>query len=200
MAIPDPIVLLAFPRTGSSMIAGIFAAHGVFTGQTTPATSWAPSGTFGNYRIKKVLKTGHPAGLQDLAKPVPNFQSRLDAAIIADGYRKGPWLIKCAAIYWPLFDDMDPDFVLIRRKPDAVVKSNEATMITGLSGDEFEKARQLYEEQIDLLEMDGYPVVDSEDVVDGDFRALADAFDSCGLEFKPEIARDVIMTDQWHYR
>ena len=52
----EPIVILTSGRSGSSMIAGIFAAHGVWKGETFGGDHINPKGTFENIALKQLIK------------------------------------------------------------------------------------------------------------------------------------------------
>ena len=196
----EPIVILAFPRTGSSMVAGIFKNHGVFTGHCYGPSPRIPTGSIEAIGLKRILKADYPQTIDELKEFKEGFREKIESVMKADGYKEGPWLAKHAAIYWPIWDEFCPKFVCVRRNFDAVIRSNVASNMAGMQGKRLEKAWELnlYEMQKLHDRLDA-PWIDSDKVVRGNYSSLQDAFDYCGIEFNRKMANDFINPRHWHY-
>ena len=51
-----PILILSPGRSGSSLVAGIFAKHGVWTGNCHPGNKYNPEGYFENIAIQRAMQ------------------------------------------------------------------------------------------------------------------------------------------------
>jgi hypothetical protein len=196
----EPIVILAFPRTGSSMVAGVFKRHGVFSGRCPEPSIKIPTGSVESIGLKRILKADYPQTIDELKEFVHGFKEKITKVMKTDGYKEGPWLAKHAAIYWPIWEEFTPKFVLVRRNFEAVIKSNKQSNMAGMQGQRLERAWELnlYEMQ-KLHDRLHAPWVDSDKVVRGNYSSLEDAFEYCGLELDKKIANDFINPRHWHY-
>ena len=138
LTIPAPILITGFPRSGTSLVAGMFAACGAWTGECVPGGADNPRGFFENIRLrenitKKILGDllkCDPLGIRSLpeldtvrkvfsAEPggggaVQNyaFKAFVEKELAADGYDgTSPWLYKdCkTSLLWPLWHAAWPD-------------------------------------------------------------------------------------------
>lgn len=192
----DPIVILAFPRTGSSMIAGIFKAHGVFTGKCLGITPKIPTGAVENIGMKDILKADYPSGIHTVKDFKPGFRGKIESLMKKEGYESGQWMAKHAAVYWKVWQEFSPKYICVKRDFDSVITSNTMSGMAGMYGDELEEVYNLNMKQMDLS---GGPVVYSDEVVKGDFSSLENAFEYCGIAFDKDKAKSVIKPEHWHY-
>ncbi len=63
-----------------------------------------------------------------------------------------------------------------------------------------EEIGRLIKWQIDQMEKMDCPQVDMDQVLSGNFKTLAQAIESVGLDFNPSIANQMIDQDKWHHR
>ena len=201
-----PILILAMPRSGSSMTAGIFAKHGVWCGGCTAPNEFNAKGYFENKRLKRELIIRY--GKLTAAGPVTDFEERPEVVpqdgfaqsvreiIRAEGYRQGPWLFKFSALYWRAFDDFDPLYVGVRRAGVADANLGRVRMFGTPDRGRVERMVRLH---YDAIEASGAPVVDTDAVVRGDYGTLQSAFDHCGLPFEPEVADHFVDPALWHH-
>lgn len=207
MNIERPILILAMPRSGSSMTAGIFAQHGVWTGRCRgPDPKINAKGFFENSAIKHALIRRY--GKLTLARREtaferepdvdldPHFRNDVESILLAEGYAGGPWLFKFSALYWPAFAAFDPIYVGVRR--EGVVEANltRQEMFGTPDRERVERMVALHDAAIDET---GCPVVMTDDVVAGDFSSLERAFAHCEIDFDPSIALDFVDPDLWHH-
>jgi len=197
----EPIVILAFPRTGSSMVAGVFREHGIFTGKCLGITPKIPTGAVENMGMKQILKSDYPLGIETIKDFKPGFRDKITSLMKAEGYIDGPWMAKHAAAYWKVWGEFSPKYVTVERDFESVMSSNTISGMSGKFGDELEDAYKVNLEAMkEVREKFGAPLVKSDDVVSGDLSSLEVAFDYCGLDFDPDKARAVIKPEHWHYK
>lgn len=191
-------MILTAPRSGSSIVAGLFALHGVWVGNTAPVDESNPKGNFEGTAVGGVLDDLYGPLATRGKEAVANRAAALSIAeaIRTDGYRSGPWLWKGSAMYWRAFVDLDPYWITVRRPRAAVLKSNEAVARLGHSpfSPLLEHIRVL-----DYLETVGATRIDSVKLIAHDFRQIRHAFEVCGLVFDETIARQWIDPELWHY-
>lgn len=193
----EPIVIIGLPRSGTSMVAGLFAEHGVFVGNCKPADERNPKGFFehigftqlvikhyGNARVSK----GIPVN------PMVGFRDAIIKSIEEDGYSDGPWLIKHATVWHRLWEEFHPKFVLVRRPSEDILSSiknvgwKPRTEIIDMG-------------QTILNELAKLPhaiQVESNSIVDGDFTMLKRAFEHCGLELNEVLVKGFVDSALWN--
>lgn len=182
------ISLLHTGRCGSSMIAGIFAAHGVFTGKCRPGNELNQKGFFENIKVKKELKQRFGF---DLLGPIPEKQSgwmdRVYEIFKEDGYTDGPCLVKIGAFYANVWD---AKHIKVRRNLDSILKSYKRSGFLGKYSDA--EVLSIVERQIEIMDKIDCPEVWTEDVVHGDYSGLEAAFEYVGVPFNPLLADEFV--------
>jgi len=191
-----PILLTMVGRSGSSMIAGIFAVHKVWTGRSKPANSNNAKGYFENIDIKRELQSdgkyfNHCKEYDD------EFAHKIRRIIHDQGYKEGPWMMKFGASYHKMWQDFDPFWIKIKRNPEAIHESfRRANMLSAYSDDDLMEIIKFHH-----TTMDSIPGVEiwSDDVVNGNYGNLRTAFERCDLEFDSEIADEFVDGSLWHH-
>jgi hypothetical protein len=205
IAVDEPILILALPRSGSSMTAGIFAQHGVWTGRCRPGAHRNPKGFFEGLAIKKALMKMQRSIVHDgvLAQQKPGFRELVHGLILEDGYSGGPWLWKGSALYWPAWFEFTPKIVVCRRDPEATFRScRAAPKVFGstLTDKRLREVIAIHHGIIDELIADhGAFEVHTEAVAHGDFSSIAAAVVGCGLEFDAHVTDEFVDESLWHY-
>lgn len=199
----DPILIMATPRSGSSMTAGIFAEHGVWTGDC-PARHQPrnPRGTFENIAIRDIIRehNGKLVKSGEVSDRIPGFREKVEKAMLAQGYKGGPWLWKGSCIYWPAWYEWDAcKFVVVRRDIEATIRSINRPPYALPTHDQakLRKIIELHHQQLDvLLEMGAFEV-DTNAVTQGDFSSIKAAIEGCGLTFNQEITNEFVIPGQF---
>lgn len=197
----EPILIMAMPRSGSSMVAGIFAKHGVWTGTTWPGDQNNAKGHFENVPIRNVLKemygpipmTGDPAG------GIEGWWEWALQLIRHDGYDDGPWLFKGNVLYWPIWDQsgFSPRWITVHRSLDAILASGRAT---GFFRDPDPKAVKSQVDALRFLRENRDAVeVDSDAVIAGDYSTLERALASAGIEMDEGIVSEFVNPELWRF-
>lgn len=201
----DPILIMATPRSGSSMTAGIFAAHGVWTGRVREGEGRNPKGFFESRTIRAhiVEHFGRRVKSGRVCERLAGWRARIEPLLEAEGYDGGPWLWKGSAIYWPAWHEWpNPKWVVVRRDKDATIRSLQKPPYALATTDEAELARlvDLHHAELDKLVAEhGAFEVDAQAVALGDFTSIARALTGCGLDYREDIVDDFVEKDQWHH-
>ena len=188
---PEPIILLGSPRSGTSLIASIFAAHGVWVGTSRPSDEGNPEGYFENIMLSEVrYRMGHGDGLsKDLVHQL----------LESDGYEGGPWLVKHSPPTWRAWRQFSPKWILIKRNP---VKLLESRIKCG----QWDMTREEHEIAIatDLVVMDGIEFhysgleIWTDKLFSGCWSELEDAFEYCGLTLDVDKVKRILKPSLWH--
>jgi len=196
----NPIVILCMGRSGSSLTAGIFHEHGVWVGDCLRADARNPKGYFENIEIKKALQKRSGRTIDRVYDYDPGWREFVDREIERQGYSGGPWLVKHNAIFWPVWGDYDPSWVLVRRDPEVIFRSiRKAGFCRWMNDAKLREVIQLHNDQMDYIrDTLGGVDVDTDAVVNGDHETLREAVEHCGLSFNPEIAHSFVDTEHWH--
>lgn len=204
--VENPILIMALPRSGSSMTAGIFAHHGVWTGPCRPGTGRNVKGFFEGIAIKKALMKMHERIVHkgQLAESKPGFRALVETLLVEDGYRGGPWLWKGSALYWPVWFEFEPKWVVCRRDPEATFRSSRsAPKVFGssLSDEQLRRNIAFHHENLDyLIAEKGAVEVDTEAVAHGEFTTVKAAIEHCGIEFDEAATQEFVDPSLWHYK
>jgi len=200
----EPILILGQPRSGTSMTAGIFAQHGVWTGTCREGNQFNEKGFFENLHIKKVIiaMQGRVVHAGVLGQPMPGFRAMVLAAIYEDGYRSGPWLWKGSALYWPAFYEFKAKIVVCRRPVGQIFdscRSSEVIFGKELPDDLLRENIAIHHKQMDYLVDMGACEVDTWGVAQGDYDTIDNALEYCGIEFDHELTHAFVDSSLWKH-
>ena len=177
------------------MVAGIFDAHGVWTGPCTPADDRNPRGYFESTVFRPEFGD-RPRVPREPCKPVPGWRTKCHRILRENGYISGPWLVKYSVFYWPIWACLDPYWICVRRNPQAQIDSAASTG--------FMKDRKLIAAHIREMDFarDRLGAVDvySDQIVAGDYSSLRRAFDYCGLKMDGNIVAGFVDPGLWHHK
>lgn len=180
------------------MTAGIFARHGVWTGSCFMGDRHNPRGYFENIDIKSLMKMwfGNLVHENKLATPRENWKQAVEHTIREDGYHSGPWLVKTSPLYYRVWEEFSPFWVNVRRPKEHIINSCLKTRMVNRPKEDLGRFIDFHNELMDQRGVDVF----TEELIDGDYSSLENAFDYCGLEFNETIARNFIREDHWHFR
>lgn len=180
------------------MVAGIFHAHGVWTGPSRPGDKYNEKGYFENRAMMAKMKKVF--GFEPLDPP-PQTSSQwrpiVEGIIAYQGYESGPWLFKTGVHYSDIWGDFSPKVVKIWRDRERILESYER-----YGGIRRRFSRREVETIVDtglerLWKMDGF-LVDTDAVVEGDFGSIRDALEGCGLRYSEETVAGFIVPEIWN--
>lgn len=173
----EPIVILAMPRSGSSMTGGIFHLHGCWEGNCRRGDRINPKGYHENLDVKAIL-----------IRKFGRLAQGIIPATSQDGFRnevmklkpKGRWFVKHSAMYREAWHEFSPRFVCVRRKTEGLIGSNTETGFMGTRNpDKLKAIIDAHNEQMDLS---GGVDVFTDDLVKGDYSSISRALEYCGIE------------------
>jgi len=194
------VVILAPPRSGSSVITSIFAGHGLSLGRADSVNSYGYR-TFENKEIRQSINhITHMVGPADKAFTSghgPNHVKSIFERLIP----RGDWCFKAGPQYWDVIRDAFPDAkgVLIYRNPESIIIQSHRDKTGKLESDVRWWVDQFVDKMARIHDEFRFPYIYTDEVMAGDYSSLRDAMDYCGLEFDPAIADKRIDKKQWHY-
>jgi hypothetical protein len=218
-----PIFVLGLPRSGTSLVAGLLAQCGVWTGTTVPAGPENPRGFYEHVLLRDRVVKGilaragfDPLGARrlppvDRAIEVPGLAELVRGLLELDGYRHDrPWLYKDPklTLLWPTFRTAFPGarWIVVRRDVQAVIRSClQVPFLRQHSGDLrfWEGFVAAYQERLQHLLDSGVECheLQSEAVAAGKLDELERVLGALGLgqHPNPERLREFILPEAWHH-
>lgn len=194
----EPIVMLAFPRSGSTMAAQLFREHGVWLGQCEGKSLRLPTGGGENIGIKNLLKE-MGTGLGEMKPHVQGFRVKVEKLVKEQGYEDGPWLMKHAIAYWRAWNEFSPKFVLVERDKESLLASNESSGMAGVRGVQLINTYAVNLDEMKHIKTFA-PTIKTRELIEGDYSSLKNALEHCEIEFDETIPEKVIKTEHWHFR
>lgn len=215
----SPILVTGCARSGTSLIAGVINICGAYGGKTSPGNKWNEKGLFENQRIREIDKQYLSSiGMDPKGQnPLPNtsnlnipadWKSKIEEAIVKDGYQSGPWFYKGArnCLIWPVWHYAFPNakWVIVRRRSADIADSCLKTS--------FMNAYSKYEDWIKwvnhhedcFVEMIkaglNVKVVWPERMVKGNYEQVYELIEWLGLTWKSEQVMNFIEPKLWKSR
>jgi len=197
-----PLVILMTSRSGSSMVSGIFAAHGLWYSEPSPDDY----SVFGNYKLyenqkmKRWLKRYFNIAGTRFVSEEWNDQFMVQVnRIYPEGQR---WFWKGGVMFWPLWRQLDPYVVFIRRPLEQAVSS--AFEKQGHNTVSREACREMISARYRLMNQVRYETggidIRTDQVAEGNYETLQQAFAYCNLDFQPGLADDIVEPARWRHR
>lgn len=219
----NPILVTGLPRSGTSLVAGILALCGAWTGDTTPPSPWNRKGGFENEALKDrfvkpylALDGVDPLGLDPLprlAMPplvAPEIWRQLVSGMVDElGLPPGqPWLFKDAklALVWRQWAAAFPEarWLVVRRRRDGVVASAlRAEPMARRLGYDWARWKRWAHDYLAHLEelkagVEGVVEVWPDRDVFGDPARMKPVVEGLGLTWRPEAVADFVDARLWH--
>jgi len=194
----DPILIAAPPRSGTTMLAGLFHYHGVWVGRArTSQFPWTNS-NFGseNIDIKNIFKVkGFKSGYKNWETPFPDFGTCKYLKKIIEEHvpEDTPWLVKTSwcLIFWEFWVTNYPEarWVFPTRDTLKIVDSmnRHPGMKNHPDGVKHQYIANLLRAASDVIDSGAkYTFVDMEGLADRDEYVVEDLFQF--LEIKPDYS------------
>lgn len=192
----EPIVVFGSPRGGTSLVAGVFASQGVWTGKTYPGTEYV---NHENQDIKSFMKENWPlqAGLPCTNPEKANLRKFCRENIGTTGL----WMFKGIAEYYPIFRHWFPDMTAVFVFRD-FTQAVEA-MVRRRGERERAEAQRIIALRYTFMEdylKSGLPIemVSADAVVQGDFAPIPRILSYYGIAFNQKAAEATLRPDIWH--
>lgn len=190
------LVILTMARSRSSMTAEIFKRHGVFFGDT-----WLrEDGRIGYNEHKWIKERSKNRPLyrsllgQDYRDPelyIGNAQSWIEELRENGWDGVSPWGCKVDAFCHNAFKVLDPYYIGLVRNPEDTAESAYRVLSTSLpiSMEDWYKIISMHHDRMRNL---GIDMIDTDQLVKGDYAEIELCLDKLGMGFMPEIADEVI--------
>ena len=177
----NPLILISCSRSGSSMLAGIFAHHGYWVGTCRKPDKYNAKGYFENLPIKKCMNgyfndnihEANKGNIYDIdATDVTQFRRMVEGVVKRDGYVDdgSPWLVKFGALYYNAWEKCYPPAttVCLFRAPESIIASGKRSFLVSKAR---VKAQTLLMEDV-LSENPSAFRVDFEELIRGNYSQL----------------------------
>lgn len=193
-----PIIVLSPGRSGSSLVAGIFAAHGVWTGDTMPGNEHNPHGYFENREMRRYMLYVHGRGwLGEPPEAAETWPNVVRGTLNNQGYKEGPWLFKCGAFYWKVWQPFAPLYVKVWRPIEAILASFERCgFLKGRYTDT--QICDIVTRQHGLMKHIHGPDIDAGRLVAGERDEIRPAMECAGLSYDEGATDAFIDPKAWH--
>jgi len=214
----NPIFILGIPRSGTSLLAGLWSLTGIWTGPTNPPSVNNVKGFFENREIKdtstyKILRDGGYCrrGQQpipqsgDLLKPQFDLYNSISNVVYRQGYTDGPWMFKDAKItlMWKLWYEMFPkaDYFITKRRNEDIINSCLRTKFMNMytTKEGWQKWIDTHHEHLDDFKKSGAKIheIDTSELVHGNIAELAELIYDLGFELPLAAAKSFIVPEAW---
>ena len=179
------------------MIAKIFKAHGFHLGDDRFVNPYGYR-TYENIDIRRAINRISTvySGLDKRLNS--GFSSKHVQDIFRINMRRSPWCIKVGPQYFRVLTDAFPGIncVLVLRDTESIIKSQQAKR----GGNDVMEYVEMYVDGInDLHQEHGFPIIQSDEVIAGEYASIEAAMDYCGVSFDPDTAENCIDRGIWHY-
>ena len=184
------ILILMTSRSGSSLVAKIFAAHGFKTGSEKIHSCGYE--TFENARVNQWIRNKKPL-LNLQAGKFCNFVPGIESCIPDNA------VVKIGIEYLPLFEHLNPKVITVKRAVSSVTKSLATKHGQLDQADECVPVVLARFQALDrALEKWNGAEIDTDHIMAGDFSGVRAAFEHHGLEFDEAKARACVDVTKWH--
>jgi len=217
----SPIIIMGLPRSGTSLIAGIFQICGAWLGETVSGGKENPLGYFENTLIRehvnKKILTVHgcdPLGVRKLPAPdslniIPNLKETIHYLIHKQGYQSNKkWLYKepNITLVWEIyrFAFENAKWIIVRRNKDDIVNSclNTSFMVQHSTKPEFwYRWIELFEQRLDQFKQESntwYREIWPHELILDDLNSLKRIIIELGLNYDEKEIKEFIRPKFWH--
>lgn len=174
-------------RCGSSTVAGIFHAHGVWCGSRLRPDKYNPLGYYENRKLKDAIRQWHGFDFMgDEPEFKPGWKREVEGIIKADGYREGPWMYKHGAFFHKVWQEFNPKIIKVQRNLPDVFKSYRKCGFLKIYNDR--DLEQIIRRQKIIMDKLPGVTINAELLFEREYKELEIALDYCGLDFDKTIA------------
>lgn len=202
------ILILAAPRTGSSLVTHIFAEHGVWIGECKGEHGFKYK-IYENLALRNTViaitkrafkERGYKRSFGDPI-PINNNDKQQIAAVVRDLKPVDPWCFKVAVDYAELFFQFEPKLIFVRRDPEQAI---ESLIEKGSRQSQRKLAEEVHTRRVNLMEKyaeeKGGVWVNTDELLEGDYSSIKQAIEYVGLKFDRKIVDRVIDPKKWHHK
>ena len=215
----NPIIILGIPRSGTSLLAGLWSLTGIWTGPTTPPSINNIKGFFENREIRdkstyKILRdNGYcTRGQNPIPQPDDVLKSQFDlhnsimTMAQVQGYTEGPWMFKNAKItlMWKLWYDMFPkaEYFITKRRDEDIIKSCLKTNFMNMYQDRkgWQGWIDTHYEHLDNFKKTDAKIheIDTSELAHGNITEFVELIYDLGFELPLDKAKEFIVPEAWN--
>lgn len=215
----NPIFILGIPRSGTSLLAGLWSLTGIWTGPTNPPSPNNVKGFFENRAIKdtstyKILRDSNfcRRGQNPIPKPGDKLSPRFDLynnimdVAFSQGYTYGPWMFKDAKItlMWEIWYKMFPtaDYFITKRCDEDIINSCLRTNFMNMYQDKkgWQKWIDIHHEHITNFKNSDAKIheINTSELVHGNIEELSELIYDLGFELPMDKAKEFIVPEAWN--
>jgi len=175
------VLIAALPRSGSSLVAKIFMAHGLWVGRVgEKGHNWTKS-PYCDYENRDIDQW-----YRDRRQPLPKLIEKITPKGQRLLYKCSPWKAR----------------IFLREMPDSTViktcRTMKSIIKSGATVNNPDAALRM--KQKTELDDIGGTTVDVDALIDRDFTTIKSAIERCGLVFDAELTESQIDDSLWHHR
>lgn len=202
-----PLLIISCSRSGSSMVAGIFARHGWWVGTCRPPDRFNAKGYYENLPVKHCMKRYFGDNIHEANKgkvydikreKASGFKRMVERVIRNDGYADdgGPWLVKFGALYWRPWRRCFPACTTLCLFRDAGAIKASGRRSFKVTQERIDAQRGI---MMEAEEDSGAFHVDYEQLIRGNYSQLVPVFAKEGVEMKIACIRSFIDPSLCHF-
>lgn len=188
--IASPIIVTGLPKSGTSIVTGSIAAHGVWTGMCRPARSQNPKGFFENRRLTKLANSEE---LRRMGRSA--FERAVQEILMKERYKGGPWVFKLpVSTNWYIWDRLSPLWVVVRRPYNKVLDSHKRIGLSYSPTDHIEHKSILWDMVCSCKAM----IADPNAIVNGNYTGLDRVLAAIDIRMRTDIMSEFVIKEIWH--
>lgn len=192
-----PVVILTTPRSGSSLLTKIIAAHGLWVGahKTDNGHGYCD---YENIELQRFVKTHWPRNSQGGVYPSPHIKFRQFVEALPPKGRRA--VFKGFIPIWRVWitEFWDADFVFCTRDRDEIIDSAYQKAIAPKTREDVGEFLGRWIDRVhEVAWLLGRPVVNMSEVVAGDYRVLRDALALCSIDLNEKTVESCIDAKLW---
>lgn len=182
------VVLLTNPRSGSSMITAIFAAHGFHAGRFMNHKGYE------SYEWQELKQAIRRCDRELRGDPVRQTQAMLRDVRLFMESKPRPIVIKIVPEQVAPLLDYSPLIFNVRRDSVATALSqSDGKILT-------RPLRDVMRKRYALMSQYSNDWIDADAVIDGDYSSISKCMDKCGVTMDSRLVDSCIDKSLWHYR
>ena len=184
-------------RSGSSLVCGLFAQHGCWSGPCKEGDWRNPDGFYENSKVySKCYQYVGTADNMTIAKHDGKWPRRFMSVVESQGWDgHTPMVMKHLPQAYPIWDELNPVYVTVRRSIEGQMASRK-NINKSLSREILEWR----EDVLDFLEEEkGAIRVDGHKLIQGDTKPICKALEIVGIKPQKRIFKDFINPNYWKY-
>lgn len=185
-----PIFVTGPARSGTSMVAGLLARHGVWFGTSSKTGEANPKGWFENDLFLRHTRDGiGPRG------PVPDdWPDRWPKLMAGDGWNGQRWMVKAMPWAWKYLRPFNPVVVFCWRPATRILKSQDRVGW----GEHPRRVLSHWDMMRDIRFKTATVDIPTERLGRGDYTHTAAAFQAIGITFNEQEANEWIDRNLWN--